>query len=83
MGKEEDNYPHVAETSGGREEDNYLYAGLGTAFFSVLNVSFFSVLLKNATFFSVLFLRFWRLMKPKRTMRSFAKNVKNAKNVTF
>ena len=30
-------------------------AGLGTAFFSVLNESFFSVLLKNAMFFCVLF----------------------------
>ena len=40
-------------------------------FFSVLNVPFFSVLLKNATFFSVIFLSFWRLMKPKRTLRSF------------
>ena len=30
-------------------------AGLGTAFFSVLNVPSFSVLLKNATFFSVFF----------------------------
>ena len=51
-------------------------AGLGTAFFSVLNAPFFSVLLKNATFFCILFLSFWRLMKPKRMMRSFAKNVK-------
>ena len=32
---------------------NYV-AGLGTAFFSVLNAPFFSVLLKNAPFFSVL-----------------------------
>ena len=50
----------------------YHWAGLGTAFFSVLNVPFFSVLLKNATFFCILFLSFWRLMKPKRTMHSFA-----------
>ena len=33
-----------------------------------------SVLLKNATVFSVLFLRIWRLIK-----RSFAKNVKERK----
>ena len=31
--------------------------GLGTAFFSFLNASFFCVLLKNATFFNVFFLR--------------------------
>ena len=38
------------------------YAGLGTAFFYVLNTSFFCVLFSS----------FWRLMKPKRMMRSFA-----------
>ena len=32
-----------------------VYAGLGTAFFSVLNALFFCVLLKYATFFYVLF----------------------------
>ena len=42
-------------------------AGLGIAFFSVQNVPFFSLLLKNATFFSVLFLSFWRLIRLKRT----------------
>ena len=47
-------------------------AGLGTAFFSVLKASFFCVPLKNATFFYVLFLSFWQLMRSKRTMRSFA-----------
>ena len=46
-------------------------AGLGTTFFSILNVSFFSVLLKNATFFFVLFSSFWRLMRPKRMLHSF------------
>ena len=34
---------------------HYLLAGLGTAFFCILNVSFFCVLLKNATFFYVFF----------------------------
>ena len=33
--------------------------GLGTAFFYILNASFFCVLLKNATFFYVLFSSFW------------------------
>ena len=45
-----------------------------------------SVLLKNATFFSVLFSSFWQLMRPKRTQRtqrSFAKNLKERKNVLF
>ena len=32
---------------------------------------------------SVLFSSFWRLMRPKRTQRSFAKNVKERKNVLF
>ena len=32
--------------------------GLGTVFFSILNVLFFSVLLKNAMFFSILFFEF-------------------------
>ena len=32
-----------------------IYAGLGTAFYSILNASFFCVLLKYATFFYVLF----------------------------
>jgi len=36
-------------------------AGLGTAFFCA----------QNASFFCVLFLCFWRVMKPKRTMHSF------------
>ena len=54
----------------------HIPSGLGTEFFSVLNDPFFSVLLKNATFFSVNFLSFWTLMKTKRMMRSFAKNVK-------
>ena len=61
-----------------------LLPGLGTTFFSV-------------PFFSVLFSSFWRLMRPKRTFRSFLKNgkerkecnvilqrtEKNAKNATF
>ena len=38
-------------------------AGLGTAFFPVL--------LKNVPFFTILFLSFWRLIRPKRTERSF------------
>ena len=33
-------------------------AGLGTAFFYVQNASFFCVLLKNATFFYIFFLKF-------------------------
>ena len=49
-----------------------LAAGLGTAFFYVLNASFFCVLLKHSTSFSVLFSSFWRLMTLKRTMHSFA-----------
>ena len=47
-------------------------SGLGTTFFCVLNASFFCVLLKNAMFFYVLFSSFWQLMRPKRTMHSFA-----------
>ena len=35
----------------------------GTAFFYVLNPSFFCVLLKNAMFFYVLFSSFWQLMR--------------------
>ena len=50
----------------------YIYPGLGTAFFYVLNASFFCGLLKQAKFFCVLFSSFWRLMKPKITMRYFA-----------
>ena len=42
-----------------------------------------SFLLKNATFFSVLFLSFWRLMEPKRTFRSFLKNRKGLKERNF
>ena len=47
--------------------------GLGTAFFYVLNASFFCVLLKHTMFFCILFLR---------TFKN-AKNTKNAKNATF
>ena len=47
-------------------------SGLGTAFFYVLNASFFCVLLEHAMFFWVLFSSFLLLMKPKRTMHSFA-----------
>ena len=49
-----------------------LQAGLGTAFFSV----------RYVPFFSVLFSSFWRLMRPKRTQRmqrTFAKNIKEGK----
>ena len=49
-----------------------LHAGLGTAFFCVRHATFFCILLKNATFFFAFFSNFWRLMKPKRTLRSFA-----------
>ena len=49
-----------------------LHAGLGTAFFCVRHATFFCDLLKNATFFFAFFSNFWRLMKPKRTLRSFA-----------
>ena len=42
-------------------------AGLGTVFFPVQNVPVFPALLKNVPFFPVLFLSFWRLMRPKRT----------------
>ena len=38
--------------------------GLGTPFFSVQNVSFFSVQKRERYVFSVLFSSFWRLMKP-------------------
>ena len=65
-------------------------AGLGTTFFSVLNVSFFSGLLKNAMFFFFLFLSFWRLMKPKRMLHYFPffskewkRTQKSAKNAMF
>ena len=34
---------------------------------------------RNVLFFSVLFLSFWRLMRPKRTFRSFLKNGKERK----
>ena len=87
--------------------------GWAPAFISVQNVPFFSVLLKNATFFSVLFWVFGDLWDPKerkecnvllqrteknpknamffckeckktqRMQRSFAKNVKECKNVSF
>ena len=46
--------------------------GLGTAFFYVLNALFFCILLNHATFFYVLFSSFWGLMRPKRTMPTFA-----------
>ena len=35
--------------------------------------------LRSCSFFSVLFLSFWRLMRPKRTLRSFLKNGKERK----
>ena len=75
----------------------YMYtdysAGLGTTFFYVQNALFFCVLLKNTTFFYILFLSFWRPLRPQkivvffcvlflrmqRTQRSFAKNVKECK----
>ena len=46
--------------------------GLGNGFFYVLNASFVCVLLKHATFFYVLFLSVWQLMRPKRMMHYFA-----------
>ena len=49
-----------------------LHAGLGTVFFCVRHATFFCVLLKNATFFFAFFSNFWRLMKLKRMLRSFA-----------
>ena len=49
-----------------------LHAGLGIAFFCVRHATFFCVLLKNATFFFAFFSNFWRLMKLKRMLRSFA-----------
>ena len=48
------------------------HSWLGTVFFCVLNASFFCIHLKNATFFYILVSNFLRLMKPKRTLRSFA-----------
>ena len=45
-----------------------LKTGLGTLFFSVQNVPFFSILKRER---NVLFPSFWRFMKPKRTLRSF------------
>ena len=76
-----------------------LEPGLSTTFFSVQNVSFFSVLLKNAMFFSVLyeFLATYETQKnaknatffckerrrTQRMQRSFAKNVKECKNVSL
>ena len=52
--------------------------GLGTAFFPVQNVPVFPVLLKNVSFFPVLFLSFGDLSNPKECSvlsRSYAKNV--------
>ena len=51
---------------------HHSFAGLGTTFSYVLNASLFCVLLKSTTFFYVLFLSFCQLMRPKRTMCSFA-----------
>ena len=52
-----------------KEPVNRLTARVGhRAFFSVRYVPFFK---KNVPFFSVLFSSFWRLMRPKRTFRSF------------
>ena len=45
-------YPHVTVHP-------LFLSRLDTLFFSVQNVPYFSVLFKNATFFSVLFLSFW------------------------
>ena len=56
--------------------------GLGSTFFSILNVPFFSILLKKATFFSILFLSFCDLWNPKGRsvpFRSFLKNGKEHK----
>ena len=50
-----------------------LSPGLGTPFFSIRYVTFFSVLKKNVPFFSVLFSSFWRFF------RSFVKNGKERK----
>ena len=58
------------------------FYNLNASFFYVLNALFFCVLSKQATFFCDLFLGFWRLMRPKRTMRSFASFLKNI-NVAF
>ena len=46
--------------------------GLCTAFLYVLNAWFFCVPLKHTTFFAFFFSSFWRIMKSKRTMSSFA-----------
>ena len=59
-----------------------IYSGLGTAFFCVLNASFFYVLLKNATFLYLLFRVFGYLWDPKEwciLLRSFLKNIKECK----
>ena len=45
--------------------------GLGAAFFCILNASFFCVLLKNATWFCILFSSFWRLMRPQKNNAFF------------
>ena len=64
-----------------RRADRYTkITGLGTAFFPIQNVPVFRALLNNVSFFPVLFLSFWRLMRPKRTERSFAKNGKERKD---
>ena len=47
--------------------------GLGTAFFSVQNISFFSVLLKNATFFSVLFCEFLATYETQKNVPFFSR----------
>ena len=50
---------------------HHILPGLGTAFYNVLSASFCCVLL--CSFFEFLA---WRLMRAKRMMRSFLKNVK-------
>ena len=64
-----------------------MHTGLGTEERCVRYATFFCVLLKNAAFFFGFFSNFRRLMKPKRTLRSFAFFLKERaffkKNATF
>ena len=47
-------------------------SGLGTAFFSVQNVPFFSVFLKNVPFFSVFFVEFLATYETQKNVLFFS-----------
>ena len=62
-----------------------LATGLGTAFFCVLNASFFGVLLKNATFFHIIFCEFFATYETQNTDAFFSQpfTTKNEKFADF